>query len=82
MFVSLSIISSEISFMVFLALLEKLVISKGIPVVSLAMFIIPLVILSVDSDLLFQVSPINLLKACRKGSNETAVSSCISSQSP
>ena len=68
--------------MVFLVLLLKFVISNGIPVESVAMLIIPLVILSVDSDLLFQVSPINLLNACKKGSNETAVSSCISSQSP
>ena len=47
------------------------------PAPAAAMFIMPLVILSRDSDLLFQLPPINLLKASRKGSNEIA-SSCIS----
>ena len=75
MLVSLSIISSEISFMVFLELLLKSDNSNGIPILSVAIFTIPLVILSVDSDRLFQFSPINLLKACKKGSKETAFSS-------
>ena len=75
MFVSLSIISSEISFIDFFELLLKSENPNGIPTLSLAIFIIPFVNLSVDSDLLFQSSPINLLKACRNGSNETAFSS-------
>ena len=73
--VSLSIISSEISFMVFLELLLYSDIPNGIPTLSLAASIKPFVSLSVVSDLLFQVSPNISLKASKKGSNDMAASS-------